>query len=168
MKKDLNILVEGGILLGISMVLTIIPLFQMPQGGDVGLGALPILIFALRRGGKKGVVLGIAYGLLYFMIGTKFTLQPLSILLDYVIPGAVLGLAGFGKFNISYFLAYGLRFLSYFASGVLIWGSYAGTTNVFVYSFIYNISYMLPEMIIIFISIYLLRRFGGKFFKSIV
>jgi thiamine transporter len=42
-----------------------------------------------------------------------------------------------------------LRFLCSFASGILIWGGYAPEgTPVWLYSLVYNGSYMLPELVI--------------------
>jgi len=51
-------------------------------------------------------------------------------------------------------LAVGLRFLCHFLSGVVIWQSVGelwtgfATDNTFLYSFLYNGAYMLPELIL--------------------
>jgi thiamine transporter len=99
-------------------------------------------------------------------------------LLDYIVAFAVLGLSGMFKNKIKNHtaalslgagIAVLLRFAAHFISGVLLWGSYAewffteqmnnafgqkvlssfsGTSLAVVYSFVYNGSYMLPELII--------------------
>lgn len=167
MRDRIRVLVEGGILLGLAIVLTFLPLFEMPQGGSVSLGTLPILIFALRRGGTKGILLGILYGVLHFILGTKFTAQPLSILMDYVIPGAALGLIGYGKAYLTYFAAWGVRYLSYVLSGIIIWGAYAVGDSVVLYSMGYNAAYMIPEMAIVGILLLLIYRFMPKVVKRV-
>lgn len=162
-RKKLSTLVEGGILLGIAEALTFFTLFTMPYGGGVTLGPLPIIVFAMRRGVKEGAFLGVLYGLLHFILTTKFSFHPLSILLDYLIPGAALGLVALGKHNIGFILTALVRFGSYFLSGIILWGSYAGDTNPILYSFIYNITYVILELFLIFIIIIILKKFTPIF-----
>jgi thiamine transporter len=80
------------------------------------------------------------------------------ILLDYVLPFLVLGLAGLFRkkgipgYLLGIVLVLSLRFVSHILSGVFIFHS-AGvlwegfsTENEWLYSFIYNATYMLPEI----------------------
>ena len=64
------------------------------------------------------------------------------------------------------------RFLCSFLSGALLWGSYqsyyewANGMSVWMYSFIYNGSYMLPEMLITVVVALLIVSVYPDFFKE--
>lgn len=84
-KQRTRMLVEAGLSIAIAYVLHFVVLFQMPQGGSVNAANLvPLIIFALRWGGKWGLITCMAYGLIEFLLGFKFSLHFLSILLDYI------------------------------------------------------------------------------------
>ena len=102
----------------------------------------------------------------------------LCILLDYVIAFTVLGLSGFfaSFFKKNQLFGYGfgafcvcmLRFVCSFLSGAILWGEYItwGFENVWAYSFVYNISYMLPNAILTaVIIIALCKVFNPKTLK---
>ncbi|MDF2592640.1 MAG: energy-coupled thiamine transporter ThiT, partial [Clostridia bacterium] len=88
----------------------------------------------------------------------------LSILFDYIVAFGVLGLAG--MFNkslkgviLGVFVGVLGRFVSSVISGAIVFGAYAPETmNPWVYSMIYNSSYLLPEMIISYIFVIILYR----------
>ena len=109
-----------------------------------------------------------------------------ELLFDYLVAFTVLGLGGlFRKGNspkrdlaLGALLATFLRFLSHLISGVVVWGEYAGWffenmgdfgasilekfsggLLVFLYSLIYNGSYMIPEMIITTVAAALIAPF---------
>ena len=44
------VLVEGALCIALSIVLSYIRLFRMPQGGSVNLELVPLILFAWRRG----------------------------------------------------------------------------------------------------------------------
>ena len=165
-RKKIAILVEGGILLGVALALNYFVILTMPYGGTITLAPLPIIIFALRRGVKQGVFLGILYGILYFILTTKYSFHPLSILLDYLVPGAALGLVALGKHNLGFLWATILCFTSSFLSGVIVFASYAGDSNPIIYSFIYNFTYVIAEMILIFVFVILLKKFTPVFSRQ--
>lgn len=166
----LQILVEGAVMAALATVLSFISIIQMPWGGTVTLlSMLPIVIFSIRRGLKAGFTVSVLYGLIQFAQGAMkglfgWGLTPgmliACIFLDYIGAFAVLGIAGiFRKKNFPGWmggitLAVGLRFLCHFLSGVVIWKSvgelWAGfaTDNTWLYSFLYNGAYMLPELIL--------------------
>ena len=134
-------------------------------GGSISLGAIPIFYLSYRRGWKWGISAGFVYACVQMLLG--FYVPPantvwaliLCILLDYVIAFTALGLAGAfaapfeksGKASASIagyivgaFGASFLRFICSFFSGVILWGSCAPEgVNVWVYSLVYNGSYML-------------------------
>lgn len=154
-KMTTRMLVEGGILVGLALVLSMLKVFSMPNGGSITLGSMvPILFFAMRWGLMPGLISGVAYGLLQFMI-EPITFSLLSILLDYVFAFGALGLAGLfnrgGKITylnsiIAAVVAVLTRFVVHVLSGVFVWYSYAPEgVNLWVYSITYNASYLLPE-----------------------
>ncbi len=166
----LQILVEGAVMAALATVLSFIPIIQMPWGGTVTLlSMLPIVIFSIRRGLKAGFTVSLLYGLIQFAQGAMkglfgWGLTPsmliACIFLDYIGAFAVLGIAGiFRKMKFPGWmggiaLAVGLRFVCHFLSGAVIWQSVGelwtgfSTDNTYLYSFLYNGFYMLPELIL--------------------
>ena len=165
-----QIMVEGAVMVALATALSFIPIIQLPWGGTVTLlSMLPIAIFSIRRGVKAGFAASFLYALIQFAQGAMkglfgWGLTPgmlaACIFLDYIGAFFVLGIAGiFRKKNFPGWmggitLAVSLRFLFHFLSGVVIWHSagelWSGfsTDNTFLYSFLYNGCYMLPELIL--------------------
>jgi len=142
----------GALCVAASFLLSYIPLFKMPYGGTVTPASmLPIIAYGFAFGPAAGISAGIVYGCLQMLQGVYFV-HPVQFLLDYILPFALLGVSGF--FNKKYFLLAILtsgfsRFLMHYLSGVVFWGSYAPEGQpVWLYSLIYNGSYMLPEAIL--------------------
>lgn len=153
-KKKISTLIESGIMAALSYILNMIVLFQMPQGGSVSLGAMvPLIILSVRRGAGAGILAGAVSGLLQFILGRQFSLHPLSIFLDYIFAYALIGIVGiFGKkklkISVGIVVAVFLRFVSHVVSGAIVFYEYAGAQNPWIYSIIYNGSFMLPELAI--------------------
>lgn len=164
-KNNTVILVECALMIALSTVLSMIKVFELPQGGSITLASMaPLVLVSYRHGVKWGLGTAFVHSLLQMLL--QFSAPPaktltafaLVVLLDYVLAFTVLGSAAFwGKpiRNRSASIAFGaaiavfLRFLCSFASGILIWGEYAPEgTPVWLYSLIYNGSYMLPELVI--------------------
>jgi len=148
-------LVEAGLAIAISYVLHFIVLFHMPQGGSIHAAHLvPLLIYAYRWGLKAGVTACIVYGILVFLLGFKYSIHPLSIVLDYVVAYGLIGIAGGFKDTkngllIGSLLACFGRWCSSVISGAVVFGSYAPAgQNPWIYSLIYNTGYILPDAII--------------------
>lgn len=160
-----KILVEGAAMVALATVLSFIRVFRLPRGGSVTLlSMLPIVIFSIKRGMKAGLIVSFAYSLVQFGQGvTDGGPTPLMLIgcifLDYIGAFTALGVAGAFRTKKlpgwigGICLAVGLRFLMHFLSGSLIWHSFGelwegfSTENTFVYSFLYNGCYMLPELI---------------------
>jgi len=153
--SNVRMLVEAGVLIGLAYIMDMIRLFEMPQGGSVTLGSMiPILIFAIRWGAKPGIMAGLVFGSMQFLLGPKWSFHPLSILFDYVIAWGCLGFAGFFKGSMPKLMTgvavaiFG-RFVCHVISGVTIWSSYAPEgTNALVYSVGYNGTYLGVEALI--------------------
>ncbi len=163
---------EAGIAIALAFVLSMIKLYHLPMGGSVTAGSMiPILLLALRRGYKLGLVAAVLYGILQIIEGA-YIVHPAQALLDYPLAFGALGLAGFfapgaekarGSLIALLGIAVGIagRFVCHFLSGVIFFSEYAPEgMNPWVYSALYNGSYLIPELIISGILIYLLVRAG--------
>ncbi len=158
-KMSLRAVVEAGILIALAAVLSMIKVYHAPQGGSVTAGSMvPVIIVALRWGPKIGVLAGIAYGFVQQLI-EPYIVHPVQMLLDYQVAFGVLGLAGFFRKSPAIGAAIGIagRFVSHVAAGVVFFASYAPAgTSPLVYSLAYNASYLVPEVVISAVVIYVL------------
>ncbi|MFZ5814056.1 MAG: energy-coupled thiamine transporter ThiT [Bacillota bacterium] len=148
-------LVETAIMIALAVALSYVKLFKMPQGGSVTLGSMvPIMLIALRHGAGWGVATGAIAGLIQYMLEPYFV-HPVQFLLDYPLAFAALGLAGLAHgrpFMAAAWLgpvALLGRFVAHVISGAVFFAEYAPAgQSPWVYSMIYNGSYMLPELVI--------------------
>lgn len=175
-RKSTQMITEAGILIALATVLSLIKV-KLPlniNGGSITAGSMiPILIYALRWGLKPGLLMGAVYGIIQMML-EPYAMTPVQILLDYGLAFGALGLAGMaktsfdatrngGKITFSIYVAILLgmigRFLAHVVAGGTVWAIYAPEgQNPWVYSIIYNSSYMLPEILITFLLLSLLLR----------
>lgn len=173
-KERILSLTEGAICVALAFVLELLFVWLnailgisalLPFGGTVTVSVLPIIYYSYRRGTAWGVFTGLIYASLQMALG--FYVPPantvwaliLCVLLDYILAFTVMGCANvFAKpFAKKRLLGYSvgavavclIRFASSFLSGVILWGSHAPEgMNVWVYSLIYNASYMIPNAIL--------------------
>lgn len=165
------ILVEVALAVALSAVLNLLAM-RLPiniAGGSISLTMLPIIVVALRRGVVAGAAAGALFGFLDLLM-EPFILVPAQVLLDYPVPYLVLGL-GIGLFSTAYgktlepkekgsaiitgsvliviatLVGWVLRVISHVLSGVLFFAEYAGDQNVWLYSIVYNLSYLTPSLI---------------------
>ena len=147
----------GAVCMALSNVLSMIKLFDMPQGGSVTPASmLPLMLFAYVYGVGPGMTVGAVYGVMQFIIEPQHFFSVPQMLLDYPIAFAMVGLAGvFSTYkNRPVGLMAGVvlgslgRFVAAVLSGVVFFAEYAGDQNPWVYSIGYNGAYMLPECII--------------------
>ena len=150
-----RMIAEAGVAIAIAQVLSFITLFHMPQGGSIQAASMvPLMIFAYRWGGTRGILAGVVYGVLHFLLGFKSSIHYLSIILDYLVAYGVIGVCGYFKDNIAglvsgSIIAIALRWLASVTSGAVVFASYAPQgQNPWIYSMIYNASYMIPDGII--------------------
>ena len=159
-----RVLVEGALVVALTVLLSEWKIWKMPQGGSITLGDVPLLIFALRHGAKYGIGTGLVAGLLRLLLG-GYVLTPVQAALDYPIAYGAIGLAGLLK-DVGPAGAAGVvlgsagRLLCNVISGAVFFGQYAPAgQNPWVYSLIYNATYMVPNAIIgIVITAILLPR----------
>jgi thiamine transporter len=138
--------------------------FSLPEGGSINIGMIPILWLALRRGPIIGVFAGAVFGFVDLAI-SPFVVHPIQLILDYPLPFACLGLAGFfRKYNtegvlIGVTVAGIGRFLCHLTSGAVWFGDYAPVgMNPWLYSAIYNATYLIPAFIVCAIILVVLKK----------
>jgi len=169
-REKRKLIAEAGVFLALSIVLEYVTLFipRLPQGGKIiSLGMIPLLTFAILRGGIPGMTMGFAMGIIFYFVD-PFFLHPLQYILDYPIAFSLVGVAGFiaqeGEKWIYAAIPTGLflRFLAHFASGVIFFKAYMpeGFKNIYLYSAAYNAAFIIPTAIVcILIVPYLVKRF---------
>ena len=72
-------LCEGAVMVALATALSYVKFFELPQGGSVCIGMLPIFLYCIRWGWKDGFLASFAYGLSLIHILRKIgdtTVQP--------------------------------------------------------------------------------------------
>jgi thiamine transporter len=149
-KFNTKMLAYGALAIAIAFVLSYIRVVRFPNGGSITVASmLPIFVFAYIAGPRAGIAVGLCYGMLQFIQDAYFV-HWAQFLLDYPIAFALLGLSGLFKERLYLGAVVGSlgRFIAHFVSGIVFFAAYAGDQNVFLYSFLYNISYVLPDTLI--------------------
>lgn len=171
-KQNLRITAECAVLLAMAIVFSFIKIWQMPMGGEITfVSMLPIMLAGLRNGPKAGILTAFVYSLFQlasafvsgnvFVYCTTATTFILCVLFDYLVPFTGLGIAclfknvqihsvRFKNINIYLGIICGivLRFICHYITGVVIWGQWAGDEGPYIYSLLYNGTYLLPELIL--------------------
>lgn len=177
-KMSLRCLCEGAILIALAQLLGYIKLYELPQGGSINLGMLPIFLFCARWGFGPGMLASFAYSLLQLFLDGAYAWGWQSILGDYLLAFTLLGFSGlFCKHRFGFFygsiLGCALRFLSSYITGVVAWGEYMPPeffgmtmTTPWFYSALYNGFYMLCDCILILVLGWLLWKPLGKYLRG--
>lgn len=177
-RETILTIVTGGISLALAFVLSQIEIFELPNGGSVTpASVLPIVIFAMAFGPGWGFVVAIIFSLLQLIGGWLVT--PFQVLLDYTLGYSAYGLIGFAaqprskrilignplkrfanagivKAIIFTILAYAVRWFCSVLSGVIFYSEYAGDMNPWIYSMIYNGSFLSLDLVfLLFVMIVL-------------
>lgn len=158
-KLTTKLITHMGLMISLALILHQIRIYQMPQGGSITLGSmLPLLFIAFRYGPGVGYLAGFIYGVIN-LIFNPYILHPVQVLFDYPLPYMAVGIAGY--FNNRLFLgtsiAIAARFICHFISGIVFFAAYTPAgTSPYAYSFLFNISYLLPELIITLLLLRLL------------
>ena len=164
-----KIMTECAILIALSTVLSFVKIWHMSWGGSITLfSMLPVCYISVKHGIKWGLGSAFVYSAIQLFFG--ITLDGLlgwgltggilvaCILLDYVIAFTTLGFSGvfankgFAGIIAGTTCAVVLRFVCHLLSGVYVFAS-AGklwdgfeTANSWLYSLVYNGTFMLPEL----------------------
>ena len=179
MKKNRTLLItEGAVMIALATVLSLIKVYKLPWGGAITLLSMtPICFFSIKRGFLAGMAVSFVYSIVQLLLdlgevlswGLTTTTLISCFALDYILAFTVIGSAGaFRKLGtkgwvIGTVFALMLRLLMHFLSGVLIWHSIGkvwgfDTSNEYLYSLLYNGSYMLPETLFTTIAVVVLLK----------
>jgi thiamine transporter len=177
--KNYYALCEAALMIALATVLGLLqfPPFRFDlwvNGGSIDFVMLPLLILGHRRGAVWSIPAGLAYGFIKCLIGGSIGWGILSVLLDYVLAYGMVGLAGFFRnekwgLEVGTVVASLARFAVHFIAGVTIWklgvgdsvelfGMNFGAESAYLYSLLYNGSFMLGEMIYCFLIILILKK----------
>lgn len=178
-KEKILTIVTGGICIAMSYVLSLIPLFDMPQGGTVTPASmLPLIVFCMAFGPAWGFAASTVFAALQ-LIGCYYV-TPFQILLDYILGYMAYGIVGFASLRakkryeikspltrfckaglirafVFTVLAYAARCLCSVLSGVIFFAEYAGDMNPWVYSITYNGTFLAVDMaitLVVMIALY--------------
>ena len=174
--KKIKAMTEGAILVAAATALSYVKLLELPQGGSVCIGMLPIFLFCARWGWKESFLTAFAYGMLQLIFDGAYAWGPTSMLLDYVLAFGVLGVACFfrkmkGGVFTGTVVGCVCRFVVHFISGVTIYRIYEPTqlfnttfTNPWIYSAAYNGSYVFIDMVLCMVITALLYKPLRKYF----
>ncbi|GEN56138.1 thiamine transporter ThiT [Halolactibacillus alkaliphilus] len=167
-------LIEVAIFSALALILDLIPFLSFKvwaQGGSISFAMIPIFIISYRWGLKGGLLSGLLFGVLQVISGTAWIAHPVQGLLDYPVAFTVLGFAGLFKTQAAHALKVGarstfvkwviigvtlgstLRFFSHYLAGVVFFDSLIDGMNIWLYSFVYNASYIIPSAIINIIAV---------------
>ncbi|MBF0818536.1 energy-coupled thiamine transporter ThiT [Streptococcus acidominimus] len=156
MSKNLTALVEVALFAALAMVLSFIPDFM--GWFNPSFGAIPLVLISLRRGSKYGLLAGLIWGLLHFVLGKVYYLSFAQVVIEYILAFLAMGLAGYlapsfqralkekgertqalGLAFLAAILAVFVRYLIHYIAGVIFWSSYAPEgMSAYWYSFTVN------------------------------
>ena len=154
-------LVYGALCLALSFALSYVKLFSMPMGGSVTLcSMLPLMAYAYRFGVPKGLLAGLAYGLLQLLQKPEIV-HPLQLILDYPLAFMMLGFAGLMRsradadtskaWRLPAGIVVGglLRMACHIVTGAVFFGAYAPEgVNAWWYSLLYNGGYLSVDTVV--------------------
>lgn len=164
-------LTEMAMMIAFAVVCSFIKVWEMPQGGSVALTMIPLLVASFRLGAVCGMITGGVYGIVSLLIA-GVVYHPASVLLDYVLAFALVGLAGFFRHDLKGIIfgtlaGVGGRFLSSLVSGAVIFAGYAPAgQNPWIYSLIYQATYMVPEFVICIAVLLFIYFKAGRCFDA--
>lgn len=160
-KMNTRSIVFAGITIALSFCLSYIKVTPVTYGGSVTLASMiPVMIYAYFYGFGPGLLCGVCHGLLQF-IQSPYVLTPVTFILDYLLAFASIAIVPLFKFIknkpvsllVGITVAYAARFLFHFVSGIIYYNLGAiwvdlPTDTAFIYSFLYQCVYLIPDWII--------------------
>lgn len=179
----------SAIFLSLAIVLDyvskLIPFLEMPNGGSISLGMLPLVLISIVCGGGYGMLAGVAFGLINCFVIDAYGFNIYSFVLDYIIAFSGYAIiALFRKkiingskkyFILGVILGGVIRLISSGFSGIInasIWGydevflegvfgaGKGSKVWLYIYSFVYyNLPYIAVTVVIcIIVGLLLLKR----------
>lgn len=177
MKWNVKSLVLTAMFMAVTIVLSFVnkALPEMPQSGTISIDIVAIFLCAYFMGAGYGVICGVGVAILQFVLGMATYYGPWSVLLDYVLPLGVCGIASVVPSTKikdvpvfwGIFLSMLLKFMSHYFSGAWLFAEYANG-NPWIYSFFYNLWYNLATLVLCLIVVPILYRRLQPTFQNIV
>ena len=181
-KNKTRMLAEGGVFIALAIALSY---FKIPIGvsfggfgGSIDLVMVPLVIYALRWGTGQGVLAGLIFGTIKFFLGGS-AIDIISIIFDYSVAYAAVGLAGLykkkgaKKAGTGAFIGCLARFVIHYISGFTVYAiwmpeEFMGLpmASPFIYSLLYNGTYMLPNTVLCVLVVSLLAKAVPSIFKQ--
>ena len=163
-----RILAESAILVAASLALSYLKIpigFTLGGfGGSIDFVMIPLIIIALRHGIGWGLGSGLVFGIIKYFFAAGFAVTWQSILLDYGVAYMAVGLSGLPyirKNDIIGTLTGCIgRFAIHFISGVTVYAMWMPEeflnrtmTSTWMYSLLYNGTYMLPNTVLALVAV---------------
>jgi|SRR5690625_1081821 len=171
-------LIEVAIFTALALVLDIIPFLKFkiwPAGGSISFAMIPVFIVAFRWGLKGGLLSGFLWGILQIAVGDAYILNFWQGAIEYGFAFMVLGFAGvfatasqqafkkgdnkksFLYIMLGVFIGTSLRFVAHFLAGVIFFSDAAPEgQSAWIYSLVYNSTYLIPGFILSTLVVYYL------------
>ncbi|MBF0787633.1 MULTISPECIES: energy-coupled thiamine transporter ThiT [unclassified Streptococcus] len=181
MSKNLNAPVEVALFAALAMTLSLIPDFM--GWFNPSFGAIPLVLISLRRGTKYGLLAGLIWGLLHFVLFKVYYLSVVQVFLEYILAFMAMGLAGclapqfqkalktkeqgqaLGYAFLAAIFAVFVRYLIHYIAGVIFWSSYAPKgMSAYWYSFIVNGTAGGLTLVVVLIVLGILLPTSPRFF----
>ena len=168
--KRVQMLCEGALSIAIAVVLSYVKLDVGPSGGSINATMIPLILFAIRWGWGWGMGVGLVFGTLKYFLGEGIVINWISIIFDYSVAYAFVGLAGVLKRKVNWAWLAALigcvaRFVIHYLSGVTVYAEWMPEeflgltmTTPFFYSALYNLFYMLPSTVISVVGVFALSK----------
>jgi thiamine transporter len=181
MKKSsltLRCLTEGAIFVAVAQVLSYLKLFELPQGGSITVGMLPIFLYCARWGFGPGMLVSFVYSLLQLLLDGAYAWGWQSMLGDYIVAFTVLGLAGLfhgkkGGFFLGMVVGCLARFLVHYVVGATVWAEYMPETffgmtmhSPWFYSLLYNGSFILVDLVLCLVIGWAIWKPLGRYIRG--
>ena len=152
-------LTSSAICIALSVILSQIRLYRMPQGGSVtAFSMLFLVLVGYWFGARAGFMAGVACGLLRLLMD-PFFVHPIQLLLDYPIAYALLGcfvMFRYKRFGlqITYLLGTFGSFFAHFIAGAVFFAENTPDGQHFIlFSAVYNLAHIGPEVLVTLIII---------------
>lgn len=161
-KFDTKSIAYAAVCLATSFALSFLKIAPVPYGGSITLASFaPLLVYAYAFGPVRGFCVGLIFGLLNF-ISSPWLLTPMTFILDYLLAFTMIGLMGFARkltksltanVVLGTAIVFIARFTMHLFAGMIYFAQGEIYTNLpqingFVYSFLYQCVYIIPDAVI--------------------
>ena len=172
---DTKTLVFSALTIATSFVLSYLKVTPVTYGGSITLcSMLAICLYAYCFGFLPALFTGIIYGILQFFQSSAYIFNYATFFLDFILAFSSIVMMcvarkfikNKGSFILGLTMTFAVRFIFHFLSGMLyfenggIWANLP-QDNAFIYSFLYQVVYVIPDGAIAIIALVLLAKSGA-------